>query len=626
MSDPGLTVSTCAGCGTCLAPGAFIDICEACAAARAAERRTSPTPKAPAGATPQHVTLEEARANTAAMMAASGSERADRAADRIWEQARAWAALAGVPAGPWDADTAVAFCWLLLKELRPDASFDRAWDDEDRPTMSWLQTRLRAVDRGHLLAQWPEPFVRLKVERKAWWRRFTRMYVKHSAGMAADALELPEVIRLLGFLADPPATHVRDAAWLVACDPRVVDERGRRMPWTFWASLEADNIHRFGDGHVEVTGASYGQQRVVHVPAGWAADALWAAVQTRQPPYTSDQGYVLDAAGVPLLRRSDYHGPLWTRTDNAAAADSCVPLVHPEKVARQLLTGRALRSTEEVDAARTPLGRGHLLTVPPDELEQLARRVGGPSWTAIQDAAWLASAFWMFARGMEILDRRWEHAMVSPEGVRWYLTRKGDPTGRTPWYGVRHIRFAVLDPAGLLARHRQVLAHRRRRAGLPTGPQDLAAIPLFPKADDLTAPVESTHPLNRRLKDYAKAAGLPQQRVSTHSLRAGAATSAGQLGIPQQEIMSSGGWADPEVAQHYHRAALPLAARSAAVQMAEKAGLSAPAEDTFLARVDEAIAAIAARYPPCSCDVCVSDAQRVLLDAETNDRQPRRTR
>ena len=30
MSDPGLTVSTCAGCGTCLAPGAFIDICEAC--------------------------------------------------------------------------------------------------------------------------------------------------------------------------------------------------------------------------------------------------------------------------------------------------------------------------------------------------------------------------------------------------------------------------------------------------------------------------------------------------------------------------------------------------------------------------------------------------------------------
>jgi hypothetical protein len=570
------------------------------------------------------ISWEDLQANVTAITAPMAPDE-EREAARIWDLARRFAATYAQVSFPLTWQDMPVFILALLRSRGIDPTAGQL-PDHERVVRKTFERQLRLLDRQHQRltdGASPPPWSTYKNSADpAFYRNIKASFLREHAGHAKDPLELPHMLRVVDHLMTPEDHRVREAALLaVVADPTLLAvEDGKRVGASFWTSVLADAVLPRPDGSVLVSGTYYRTKNVI-VPPGRTANLLIAALGTVRIPLTDETGAIrLDPHGMP--DRVPHEGPLFTSRSSAFRGQPLTAQGVADAVRLALVDGGI---PEELHGKLTwvKIGRGDVPQFPHDNLLHGATaRVAALHPRRVQLAAWVSNAWFVAARGTEILKRTMNEAVTVERGVQWHLAgRKNDPTGRDPWRGAPHLPYPTVDPLAILHRHRQLQRQRLLSEGVDE--KDLPDAPLF--AGNLAQSrngVLTLSTFRRQLAEVLEELDLGALDVGTHGIRRGFATTGAYLGFSDHEIMSQGSWKDQTTFQGYIAGASPLSGRSLAAKYGRLLGGGADI-DPLEANVTEVLRGIHARAAadgtPCTCALCgsVSVSAKDRLEALT---------
>lgn len=177
-----------------------------------------------------------------------------------------------------------------------------------------------------------------------------------------------------------------------------------------------------------------------------------------------------------------------------------------------------------------------------------------------RDAAMLLVAWCGMFRSAELREMRWEHLVISREGVRVYVpTSKTDQGGQGAWVFMADAG-GVINPVRALKRLHAAMEHPQ------TGH-------VFAAAQHKPNTPLSTTTMNVRLRAALRRAGINEGALhlfGMHSLRRGGATDAAAAGVPVRLIMLQGRWKSDCVRRYLY--ALPQQRFAWVVKMLERVG------------------------------------------------------
>jgi hypothetical protein len=586
------------------------DLCSSCFTNHHRRRSPSRSPKRDPSLRVRP--LEEYDAAGASIMGAV-SEEEERALQRHVANLRRWGEAAGVAVPLSDPRDVRRYAARLLEEHGlpwPEAPGNVPnIDHDDRIVRSTWDSLWRLLDKWHLRNGVEEPWKTYTntPEGKTFKADLSKGYLKADAGMARDPLELDSLFELLIALGQPGPDQVASAALVAATTHPGVEvdgvsvANGAKVPLGYWGEVGYRNLHDAGDGTMFVTGLKIQQsERIVRLPAPVAQ-----LVQRLR-----DLRWGVDTDDGRVLAESRWNGPMWVNAKGDPFGKNGVGVS----------VRRALEKVSGTDPSAW-MHRGQILMPKVGEGDVVLDRLLRPDPRQLRDAAWLSNAWWVVARGMEVLARHPADWVPSAAGPLWFLPRKTDATGRRTPYVAPHLRWPDLDPTVLLKRLDTDLRARWVEQGHHPNDYDKNAWMFPTDLDDLTAkPARSSDTLahfNRRLAMYKQRYPfLPTDlNLGTHSLRHGFVTTGRTLGVPDAALMHAGGWIDATVFHGYLATIAPGSAASAGSRLRAAFDPQAAADAGLTGRL---IAVTSSLPATCTCSVCqsteypVSDIEAVI--------------
>jgi integrase len=537
--------------------------------------------------------------------------------EREWRHACAWADSIGVKF-PWAAVDARDYAVQVLREHGVEItltnivgraaltsvpskirSVGRVGNKVNETT---FHSRMAAVDSHHVSAGFKPPWQSAKIVFEPWWKRMRRLYLTRQKSEAKDALLLPDLLIILHHLKQPDLRSLRDAALMaVAGDPTLSldNVRATRPEFAYLTAISTSDVVLHGDGSVELRAPRQRGFATVLIEPGVAAAAVRRLVLWQQPQHAVGGELMFDHNGAPVRDLDSWGGPLFPSLSSNDCERHAISRTGVRHVLEDIVAGYA-----DPSVVFPMVGNKRVLALPAELIRIIVRDLDGPSLEAARDAAWLANAWWLGARGMEALGRQWADTNVVDAGVEWNLPRKADSTGKRVKYATPHLSLTFADPKQCLIRYRRKLDIQHRAAsGRPLSESD----PIFPP--DLSEPTEfcdRPDVFSHRLQALATSLGIPGDFAS-HSLRSGCANSLRELGVPDEKIMVHLDWVDWNQYRAYFRV-LGLHDTSAAVmEGAIAAGIAKvvePDQREFKVRLRRIVEEALAAGEGCTCAQC----------------------